>query len=96
MRLQAQSVVRLARGQLLQPVRQSAAVKDPAGTTGRLLKAVDRDGQLVRIAFPLGKLAGAGIGLGCPSRAIPSGREQRRTPGQLQLDLSSITSRAFG
>ena len=33
---------RLARAQLLQPVRQSAAVKDPAGTTGRLPKAVDR------------------------------------------------------
>ena len=74
-RLQTQFVVRLARGQLLQPVRQSAAVKDPAGTVGRLPKAVDCHEQLVRIAPLLGKLVGPGIGLGRSGRAIPFGRE---------------------
>ena len=61
MRLQAQFAVRVIRGQSLQPVRQSAAIEDPTGTVGRLPEAEDRHEQLMRIAAPLGKLAGAGL-----------------------------------
>src|SRR5207245_1566095 len=76
MGLQAQFAVRVILGQLLQPVRQSAAVEDLAGTVGRLPEAEDRHEQLMRIAAPLGKLAGAGIGLGCLSRNKPFCSEQ--------------------
>ena len=63
-RLQRQFVVRAVSSQLLQPVRQPAAVENPAGTVGRLPKAVDRHEQLVQIALLLGQFAGARIGLG--------------------------------
>jgi len=66
MRLQTQFVVRLGRGQLLQPIRQSAALEDLAGTVGRLPQPVDRDEQLVRMVRLLGKLAGASIRLSRP------------------------------
>jgi hypothetical protein len=96
MRLQEQIIVRCARGQLLQPVRQSATVEDPAGTVCRLPKPVDCHEQLLRIAPLLGKLTGSGIGFGRPGRAIPFGRKQRQAAGQLQADLSFIPTRPFG
>src|ERR1700730_5786843 len=92
MRFQEQIIVRLARGQLLQPIRQSATVEDSAGTVSRLPKAVDCHEQLLWIAPLLGKLAGAGIGFGRARRAIPLGREEREAPRQLQLDLPLVAS----
>src|SRR5215469_1397265 len=64
MRLEVQTVVRSARGQLQQPVGQSATVAVPAATVGRLPKAVDRHKQLARVTSPLGKVTGTGIGPG--------------------------------
>ena len=81
MRLQAQFAVRVIRGQSLQPVRQSAAIEDPTGTGGRLPETEDRREQLMRIAAPLGKHAGAGIGLGCLSRNKPFCSEQGQAAG---------------
>ena len=75
-RLQTQFVVGFVRGQLLQPVRQSAAVEDPAGAVGRLPKAVDRHELLARISPLLSELAGAGIGFCCLDRSESFGRKQ--------------------
>src|SRR5580700_8640324 len=55
--LQVQSFVRIARSQLQQPVRQSAALADHASPIGRLPKAVDRHELLARIALLLGERA---------------------------------------
>src|SRR6516162_1133274 len=54
MRLQVQSIVRGARGQLQQPVRQSSAVEDHAGTVCPLPKAEDRRELLAGISVQLG------------------------------------------
>ena len=96
MGLQVQRVVRLARGQLQQPVRQSAAVVDPAGTVGRLPEAVHCHELLTRISPPLGQFAGAGIGFRRLDRTEPFGREQRQAAGQLQFDLPPLPSRTLG
>src|ERR1044072_8206988 len=95
MRLQAQFAVRVIRGQSLKPVRQSAAIEDPTGIFSRLPETEDRREQLMRIATPLGKLAGAGISLGCLSRNKPFCGEQGQAAGQLQFGLSAVPRRAF-
>ena len=61
MRLQEEIIVSFASGQLLQPVRQSAAIEDPARTVSRLPKPVDCHEQLLRIPPLLGQLAGATV-----------------------------------
>src|SRR5215471_12426984 len=75
MRLQTQSNFCRARGQLQQPVRQSAGGDQPAGTGGRLPKAMDRREQLVCVTPRLGKLAGASIGVGGLGGYKPFSRE---------------------
>jgi len=95
MRLQVQSIVRGARGQLQQPVRQSLAVEDHAGTVCPLPKTEDRRELLAGISVQLCELAGAGIGRGRLGRVIPFGRNQRQAAGQLQLDLARVPRRSL-
>ena len=96
MRLQTQSVVRVVRGQLQQPVRQSAALDHPAGAIGRLPKAVDRHEQLARDRPAARPARGRGYRLRPPPRTKPFGREQRQAAGQLQFDLPPVASRPSG
>src|SRR5262245_28060312 len=72
------------------------AGQELAGTRGRLPKAIDRHEQPARVARLLGKLVGSGIGLDRLDRTIPFDCEQRQASGQLQFELSSVLSSAFG